>query len=120
MTSRAQPARSHSTRSIRALQRPRTSVSTMFAGEEVSAEGAAAATEGEPAPAAAAVGGEGGEGAAEEEKEPEKPLTEMERAQKAKLEEIERLRSKEKFITAATGVLRAAGNGGTHVLCCQA
>lgn len=105
MTSRAQPTRSHSTRSIRALQRPRPLVSTMFAGEEASAEGAAAATEGEPAPAAAAaaVGGEGGEGEAEEEKEPEKPLTEMERAQKAKLEEIERLRSKEKFITAATG-----------------
>lgn len=83
----------------------------MFAGEEVSAEGAATP----------AVEGEGGEGTAaeeeeEEEKEPEKPLTEMERAQKAKQEEIERLRAKEKFITAATGVLTAAGHAGIHVV----
>lgn len=90
----------------------------MFAGEEVSADGAAPPAEGEAPPAAAAaVKGEEGEGAAAEEKEPEKPLTEMEKAQKAKLEEIERLRAKEKFITAATGVLRAAGHAGIH--CCQ-
>lgn len=101
--SRAPTTRAH-TRSARVLQRPRTLVSTMFAEEEAqpaaeapSADGAVAA-EGGPA---IAVDGEGGDDAAEE---PPKPLSDLEIAQVAKQEEIERLRAKEKFITAATGV----------------
>ena len=89
----------------------------MFAAEEeVSADGDAAPALGEAPAPAAIVEGEAGEGVEEEEEEPKKPLTEMEKAQKAKLEEIERLRSKEKFITAATGVLIAAGHAGIGVL----
>ena len=90
----------------------------MFAAEEeVSADGDAAPALGEAPAPAAIVEGEAGEGVEEEEEEePKKPLTEMEKAQKAKLEEIERLRSKEKFITAATGVLTAAGRAVIGVL----
>lgn len=101
--SRAPPTRAH-TRSARVLQRPRNLISTMFAQEETqpaaeapSADGAVAA-EGGPT---AAVDGEGGDDAAEA----PKPLSDLEMAQMAKQEEIERLRAKEKFITAATGVL---------------
>lgn len=40
--------------------------------------------------------------------EEEKPLTEAEMAQKAKMEEIERLRAKEKFVTVKTGMVSTA------------
>lgn len=90
----------------------------MFAGEESGADGAV--EEGE-APAAAAADDDDDEAQQEEAvaepeepvSEPEVPLTEVELARKSKLEEIERLRAKEKFITAATGALtcRQAGGG---------
>lgn len=100
MTSGPQPTRTQNLRSSRILQRPRTLISTMFAeGEVPAADGAVA--EGKPADAAAAAGG--GDGGVKDE-EPKKPISKLELAQIAKQEEIERLRSKEKFITAPTGV----------------
>ncbi|CAN0475436.1 unnamed protein product, partial [Ectocarpus sp. 12 AP-2014] len=83
-------------------QRPRPPVSsytTLFSEVEDSSP-AAASAEGSSEPnAAAAAGGDGAEVAVVE----EKPLTEAELAQKAKMEEIERLRAKEKFTTVKTG-----------------
>ncbi|CAM9303988.1 unnamed protein product [Ectocarpus sp. 13 AM-2016] len=83
-------------------QRPRPLVSsytTLFSeGEDTSPAAASAEGSGEPN-AAAAAAGDGAEVAVVE----EKPLTEAELAQKAKMEEIERLRAKEKFTTVKTG-----------------
>lgn len=82
--------------------RPAAVSSTRLFSEGEDDGGSAAASE--PAESGGEAAGEAGAAAVVEEFVEEKPMSEAEMAQQAKMAEIERLRAKEKFITAKTGV----------------
>jgi len=91
---------------LRQQQRPRpfAAYTRLFSeGEDSSSGGPVAESGGE-------VGGEAGGAAVVEEEKP--PMSEAELAQKAKMDEIQRLRSKEKFVTVQTGVCLCFETGG--------
>lgn len=92
------------TNMARVLQRPRKSIPSLFSGEEPQATAAessavpdssAVETSTDPATEASTTG--------VEEDAPQPPMTEQELARLEKIQEIERLRAKEKFITVPTG-----------------